>query len=184
MKPERKVCSVCGRPFIDKHIWDTTTEYCCLLCADYAKAKEKGYIPIASLEEILKDAAEHPDQTIPKTKKEIQEAVKMAQKKNDFGAIGATVRQATGATKEHPELSEQEKKERAETLRTQGAKGCKAVRINMAFTPTNYDFICTLSKIKGLPMTKYLNALIDEYRAEHSEIYEAAKDVLEQFRDK
>ena len=56
MRPERKVCQVCGREFLDKHIWDTTKEYCCLLCADYAESQKTGRKPMASLEWIKANA--------------------------------------------------------------------------------------------------------------------------------
>lgn len=36
MKEEKKTCPVCGRTFIDRHIWGTEKKYCNLLCAKYA----------------------------------------------------------------------------------------------------------------------------------------------------
>lgn len=100
----------------------------------------------------------------------------MARKK-DFGNLDAFMDIATG--KQHPEIAEDEKQIRAEELRTQGAKGCKAYRINMAFTPANYDFICVMSRIRGKTMTKYLNQVLDDYREYHSEIYEEAKALID-----
>jgi len=36
MKEEKKTCPICGRTFIDRHIWGTEKKYCNLLCAKYA----------------------------------------------------------------------------------------------------------------------------------------------------
>ena len=41
-QPEEKTCPVCGRRFIDKHIWDTDLTYCNLYCALTAKARSEG----------------------------------------------------------------------------------------------------------------------------------------------
>jgi len=43
--PEKKICPVCGRQFIDKHIWDTDIDYCNLICAEYATAEKTGREP-------------------------------------------------------------------------------------------------------------------------------------------
>lgn len=59
---------------------------------------------------------------------------------------------------------------RKEELRTQGRKGCKAVRINMAFTPTNYSFIKIISRASGKTMTQFCNLVIKAYQAEHPEM--------------
>lgn len=72
----------------------------------------------------------------------------------------------------------QEAAERAAELRTQGRKGCKAVRINMAFTPDNYDYIKVMSKIRGESMTEFVNYAIEKYRNDHSELYDLAKALI------
>lgn len=74
--------------------------------------------------------------------------------------------------------SEQEQQERAARGKTQGRKGCKAVRINIAFTTPNHDFIKTVSKIKGMTLTGFTNYLIEQYREEHEELYKKAKELL------
>ena len=68
--------------------------------------------------------------------------------------------------------------ERAAQLKTQGRKGCKAVRINMAFTPDNHQFIKVMSRITGQSMTEFANYVIEQYRKEHPEIFEQAKDII------
>lgn len=43
--PEKKICPVCGREFIDKHIWNTDIDFCNLICAEYAAAEKTGREP-------------------------------------------------------------------------------------------------------------------------------------------
>ena len=74
----------------------------------------------------------------------------------------------------------QEAAERAAELRTQGRKGCKAVRINMAFTPDNHEFIRVMAKITGKTMTEFANLVIERYRTEHPELYDQAKAIIDQ----
>ena len=76
------------------------------------------------------------------------------------------------------EASPAEQRARRAELATQGRKGCKAYRINMAFTPENHDFIKILSKASGRTMTQYVNELIASYRAEHPEHYEKARQFI------
>ena len=75
--------------------------------------------------------------------------------------------------------SEEEAEARAEEGKTQGRKGCKAPRINMAFTPSNYEFIQIMAKASGNTMTKFCNLIIKAYQAEHPEYMEKAKAFLE-----
>ena len=85
---------------------------------------------------------------------------------------------ATGRRGQQPAVTPEEAEERAATLRTQGRKGCKAVRINMAFTPENHEFIKILSKVTGHTMTEFTNLVIEQYRTEHPETYNQAKSIL------
>lgn len=75
--------------------------------------------------------------------------------------------------------SPQEQAERMAELRTQGRKGCKAVRINMAFTPDNHEFIKVLARASGRTMTEFTNLVIAAYRGEHPELMEQAAQFLE-----
>lgn len=74
--------------------------------------------------------------------------------------------------------TKEEQKERAENLQTQGRKGCKAIRINMAFTPDNHEFIKVMAKASGRSMTEFTNLVITAYRNEHPEIMEQANAFL------
>lgn len=62
-----------------------------------------------------------------------------------------------------------------EAQATQGRKGLKMQRINMAFTPTNIDYIKVMSAIRGQTMTQFVNALITQDREKNGDAYEAAK---------
>ncbi len=107
----------------------------------------------------------------------------MASKKDfagmNTGRVYNTIEQATSRRGQQGTVSPQEAAERASKLKTQGRKGCKAVRINMAFTPENYDFLKTVSKAYGSNMTVFCNKIIEDYRKDHTEIYTAVKAVQE-----
>ncbi len=92
---------------------------------------------------------------------------------NVYSALGT----ATSKRGQQATASSSEVKERADTLRTQGRKGCKAVRINMAFTPDNHDYIKTMARISGHTMTEFVNIVIERYRTEHPELWEKALEI-------
>lgn len=104
--------------------------------------------------------------------------------KKDFagmntGRVYGSIEQATSAKGQQGTASPQEAQERAAQLKTQGRKGCKAIRINMAFTPENHEFIKVMAKISGKTMTEFTNLVVERYRAEHPEIYEQAKAIID-----
>lgn len=47
---------------------------------------------------------------------------------------------------------------------TQGRKGQKLKRINMAFSDVNYEFITLQSRKMGVSATAFVNYIIDKYR--------------------
>ena len=107
-------------------------------------------------------------------------------KKKDFGSINTgkvydAIEQATGKKGQQGTASPEEQAERAAELKSQGRKGCKAIRINMAFTPENHEFIKIMARIHGKTMTEFANLVIERYRSEHPETYEQAKALIEQF---
>ena len=108
----------------------------------------------------------------------------MASKK-DFGAINTgrvynTIEQATSRKGQQGTASPQEAQERAAQLKTQGRKGCKATRINMAFTPDNHEYIKVMAKISGKTMTEFTNIIIERYRTEHPELYNQVQEIIKQ----
>lgn len=105
--------------------------------------------------------------------------------KKDFSSINTgrvfgAIEQATSNKGQQGTASPQEATERAAELRTQGRKGCKAVRINMAFTPDNHQFIKVMAKITGKTMTEFTNYVVEQYRTEHPELYAKAKEIIDQ----
>ena len=103
--------------------------------------------------------------------------------KKDFsgvntGRVYEAIEQATAQKGQQGAASPQEQAERAAELKTQGRKGCKAIRINMAFTPENHEFIKVMAKASGHSMTEFANMVIAAYRREHPEIMEQANAFL------
>lgn len=78
----------------------------------------------------------------------------------------------------------EEKKERKSEMKTQGRKGCKAERINMAFSPENYEFIKICSKATGKTMTEFTNILIKKYREKDPSMIEKASKLLKAIEKK
>lgn len=111
--------------------------------------------------------------------------------KKDFSSIGANIGsgsadrvyssldQATTKRGQQNTATAQEQYERKNALKTQGRKGCKAIRINMAFSPENHEFIRVMSKATGHTMTEFTNIIIKAYRNEHPEFMEQAQNFLE-----
>lgn len=62
-----------------------------------------------------------------------------------------------------------------------GLGGVKMSRINMAFTPVNYDFIKTLATMRGETYTDFVNHLIDISREKYQEQYATAKKLKNSF---
>lgn len=108
----------------------------------------------------------------------------MAAKKKDFSGMDTSSRvftaleQATSKKGQQGTVSPAEAAERQENLQTQGRKGCKALRINMAFTPSNHQFIKVMARASGKTMTEFTNLVIEAYQREHPEIMEQAQTFL------
>ncbi len=104
--------------------------------------------------------------------------------KKDFSTINTekvfnSIETATSRKGQQGTASPEEAAQRAAQLRTQGRKGCKAVRINMAFTPDNYDFVKVTAQATGQTMTKFTNFIVEKFRAEHAEEYKEAKKLFD-----
>ena len=97
----------------------------------------------------------------------------------NLGKVHDTLQQATHDKGMQTTASTDEATERAQQLRTQGRKGCKAIRIHMAFTPDNHHFIKTMARISGQTMTEFTNLVIERYRTEHPELYEKAREIID-----
>ena len=107
----------------------------------------------------------------------------MAGKKPDFTGINTgraihALETATARSGQQGKASPQEAKERAQKLKTQGRKGCKASRINMAFTPENHEYIKVMARLTGKTMTEYCNLCIEQHRQQHPELFAQAKTII------
>ena len=111
----------------------------------------------------------------------------MARKK-DFSevktnAVYQDIAEQTAKTEDEPQrkdrktYTEAEAETFKETLKTAGHKGVSLPRINLAFTPANYDYVKTMAKISGLTMTEFINKIMDEHREAHGELYKQAVEI-------
>ena len=98
---------------------------------------------------------------------------------NTGSRVFSAIEQATTTKGQQGTASPEELTARRAALQTQGRKGCKAIRINMAFTPENHEFIRVMAKASGHTMTEFTNLVIEAYRKEHPEIMEQATAFLE-----
>lgn len=81
--------------------------------------------------------------------------------------------QATGKGGQQDTASPEEVKKRQNALKTQGRKGAKAVRLNMAFTPTNHKFIKVYASSTGQTMAQACNQMLDYARRDPKFLEEA-----------
>lgn len=58
---------------------------------------------------------------------------------------------------------------------TQGKRGKKALRMTMAFSEENMDYIRTMGKLESGGATAYVNRLIEADRRKHSDVYRQMK---------
>lgn len=99
------------------------------------------------------------------------------------GTVFAAIEQGTHTMGQQTTVSPQERAERMSAMRTQGRKGCKAIRINMAFSPENHQFINVVSRAQGITLTAFCNEIVRTYREEHPEMMEHAQAVIDEVRD-
>lgn len=102
--------------------------------------------------------------------------------KKDFTQVYDVIANATA--QEEQEVSNERKPRRGytaqeaqeilSTMQTSGRKGIKLPRINLAFSPENYEYVVTMSRVRGENLTQFINKVIAEHREAHGEIYEKA----------
>lgn len=61
-----------------------------------------------------------------------------------------------------------------DSLQTAGKKGVKLPRINLAFTPANYEFIKIMAQVRGQNLTEFVNDMLREARESHADLYQKA----------
>lgn len=89
-----------------------------------------------------------------------------------------TFAQSAKAKKTQPVASEAEKAQRKAEGRTRGRTGCKADRINLAFTVDNYNFVKRFARCKGMSMTDFVNYIIEEYRKSNQKEFEKIEEFI------
>ena len=87
--------------------------------------------------------------------------------------------QGTGKGGQQGTATPEEIARRKSSLKTQGRKGCKATRINMAFSTENHEFITVMARATGRTMTEFTNLVLDAYRNEHPEMMAQARSFLD-----
>lgn len=58
--------------------------------------------------------------------------------------------------------------------RTQGRKGCKAHRFNMAFSEKSYLFITTMARVRGETVTSFVNHILEQAADDNAELFQQA----------
>jgi hypothetical protein len=63
---------------------------------------------------------------------------------------------------------------------TQGRKGMKIDRMNMAFTAENMDYVRVMAGIRGLTMTQFVNDCLNADREKNGKVYRMAKELAKE----
>lgn len=118
----------------------------------------------------------------------------MASKKKDFtqvntGRVYASIEESIADPAEPQTQEEQQARYTQEELeairaagKTQGRKGAKAIRFNMAFTPDIYAYITTMARVRGETVTQFTNYVFSQSMKDNAELYEKAKQFTESFK--
>ena len=117
--------------------------------------------------------------------------------KKDFssvntGSVYGTIQEATAdpaqgaqepqeARKERKTYTEAEQERYRQEGRTMGRKGCKAIRINMAFTPEVHEYIKTMARVRGESITEFTNAVFARHMLENAQLYAQAQAFKDRF---
>lgn len=83
------------------------------------------------------------------------------------------------ARKPRKEYTEAEKYQYMQEGKTKGRKGCKAIRINMAFTPEVHEYIKTMARVRGESITDFTNYIFTRSMEENAETYQKAKEFID-----
>ena len=101
--------------------------------------------------------------------------------KKDFSSINnaPVYEQINQATKAARKPVEAYNTEQADAMRaagtTQGRKGCKLHRVNMAFSDEVHDYIRTMARVRGESITEFTNFVFQKSMEDNAETYEKAK---------
>lgn len=75
----------------------------------------------------------------------------------------------------HRPYTEAEKQAYLQAGKTQGRPGCKLERINLAFTPDNYEYVKVMASVRGQSMTEFVNHIIAMNMEENAALFAQAK---------
>ena len=119
----------------------------------------------------------------------------MASKKDfttaNTGRVYSSIAEATAEPAQLEEQTQEQGRktytaEQAQEMRqagtTQGRKGCKAIRINMAFSPEIHEYIKVMARVRGESVTDFTNYVFRQSMEENAELYERAKAFQESFK--
>ena len=81
--------------------------------------------------------------------------------------------------KDRREYTEEEAEAFLDTFQSAGRKGLKLPRINMAFSPENYEYIRRMARARGETLTTCLNWMIKEHRDQNQDTYQKILEFLE-----
>lgn len=76
--------------------------------------------------------------------------------------------------KEWMEYTEEERRAFLDNRKTAGRKGAGLPRFNVGFSPQVYDYIRTVSRVRGESMTDFINIVLAEHMEAHRDLYEKA----------
>ena len=100
-----------------------------------------------------------------------------------YNAITEATAEPQAQEVQHPRkvYSEQQAQEMRQAGTTQGRKGCKAVRINMAFTPDIHEYIKTMARVRGENVTEFTNFVFSQSMEKNADLYNQAKKFINSF---
>lgn len=99
------------------------------------------------------------------------------------GSVYGNLSKATSRQGQQDTATKEEIALRKSAMMTRGRKGCKADRINMAFSTENYRFLKIVARASGVTMTELGNRIITEYRKAHNDLYQQAVELFNQLPD-
>lgn len=76
--------------------------------------------------------------------------------------------------KERRTYSKEEANEYLKNMKTQGRKGIKMQRKNIALSPDNYKYVEAMSRATMRTATDFINVIIAEHRENNRDLYEQA----------
>ena len=88
-----------------------------------------------------------------------------------------TLTKATASGAGQGEVTPEEEKARRAALRTQGRKGLKEKRVNMPLPEDVHDYVAVVSRAYGMPMSKFILAVLRKYMNTYPDDYEKAKEL-------